>query len=248
MEVSKRFPSRFWAKVLSWPAAACLATVVVGFSALAAGQVMHAAYITRWPTCEKVVVLTFDDGPDPVSTPRTLEILKSRDVPAMFFVSGNRSATIPRINYRAYDEHHIVASHSRSHRNMRGFSADQQIEELYLGEADVVKQLGGDLTGRVRYLRAPAGRISPLALLRIWQDGGVYVAWSSAYDKRTFFEVAPQAERVLKYVESIRPGDVILMHDGSPHAEQTLEDLPLIIDALRDRGYTFVTLDDLRKP
>lgn len=225
----------------------CMTAAAIACFVCAAGQFTRAACITRWPTDEKVVVLTFDDGPAPAYTRQTLEILKSRDVPAMFFVPGVRSADIPNVSYHAFDERHVVASHSRSHTNMSGLSANQQVEELYLGEADVVQQLGADLPRRVRYFRAPAGKISPLVPLRIWRDGGVYVGWSSAYDKREFFEVTPQPVRVSNYVQSVRPGDIILMHDGNSHAEQMVEDLPLIIDGLKDRGFRFVTLEELRK-
>lgn len=206
-----------------------------------------AVHVERWPTRERVVVLTFDDGPDPVLTPATLDILKAKRVPAMFFVPGVTAREVPGVRHQGHDPRHIVASHSLTHARMRNLTWREQVTELRKGEVELDRALGRPEPYIVSpYVRSPRGEVRSLALIRLWLDGRVHVGWSSAYDRREHFEIKDQGERVRAYVGSVQPGDIILMHDGNAHGEQMVSDLPLIIDGLKARGYRFATLDERR--
>ena len=177
-----------------------------------------ATYVERWRTSERVVVLTFDDGPHPVHTPATLEILKSKGVPAMFFVPGTTADRVRDIRHQDYDPRHVTASHGLTHAPMRDLSWREQVDELQQGEAKLARALQRPDTQEASpYLRSPRGEVHPLTLLHTSLDGRVYVGWSSAYDKQEHFGIEDQAKRVAAYCESVRPGDIILMHDGNEH-------------------------------
>lgn len=225
----------------------CVCGVAVLFSMIALRQVASAATINRLSTKERVVVLTFDDGPDPVFTPATLEILKQKHVPAMFFVPGTTADRVGRIRHRDYDSRHVVASHGLTHAVMRNLSWSEQVTELQRGEVKLARAMGAPAPYVVSpYVRAPRGEVRRLTLVNIWLHGRVCVGWSSAYDKREHYGIKDQAKRVSAFVDSVQPGDIILMHDGNRHSEQMVKDLPLIIDGLAARGYTFATLDETR--
>ena len=229
-------------------------TVLLGAlvaSALLAGgytwarRAAHASIVYRLPTHEKVVALTFDDGPDLVYTPKVLDILEREQVPAMFFVVGQRAGELATIDYQREGARFLLCSHTHSHPKMRQLSAARQIDEFGKGEADLYaasRDLGSEAPSP--YYRAPRGQISPLTLLWLRLDGGRYVGWSLAYDRKKYFWDPDRERRIAHFVRDVRPGDIILMHDGSSHAAQLVTDLPLIIDALKAKGYRFATLDD----
>ena len=104
--------------------------------------------ISRVKTSEKVVALTFDDGPHPVYTPAILDILKKKHVKATFFMIGRRMEQHPDIVRRAVEEGHQIANHTYTHpRNIRADTSSQIVTELEKCEAVIER-----LTGRRAYL------------------------------------------------------------------------------------------------
>lgn len=177
------------------------------------------------------VSLTFDDGPDPIHTQEVIDTLRANGVPARFFVTGNRlDALDPSL--RMY-EGFVLGSHSYSHRRMRDATTREQHVDLLRG-ATVLERQAGE---RSLLYRPPRGqvRLSTLVLMRL--AGYRPLGWSVSYDR--FAHIEDQRERIAAFVDTIRPGDVILMHDGNGNALVTSEDLPGIISALKDRGYSF---------
>ncbi len=186
----------------------------------------------------KCVALTFDAGPSQ-NSPRLLDILKEKKVPATFFLLGKRHIeTYPDLVKRMAAEGHEVASHTWDHQILTELSDDRIRDELRRPN-EAIKRL----TGRTPVLmRPPQGRTND-AVQRICKEMGMAeVLWSvTAKDYQTD-DSALITRRVLDQVD--RDG-IILLHDIYPG---TVPAVPGIIDALEGRGYTFVTVPQLLAP
>lgn len=195
----------------------------------------------RLPTTDKVVALTFDDGPDPDYTQQIVDTLVAEGVPGTFFVIGEKVvADAGATDYRGM----LVCSHSYSHEHMGAMTAAEQLEEMEEGE----RCLPPSGTACEGLWRAPRGDISNGALL--WAElQGRYLGWSLTYDKVVRYpansagikEPMPHEDRVRAVIDAVRPGEIILMHDGNFMAPLLAEDLADIIRGLKADGYRFTT-------
>ncbi len=203
--------------------------------------------IRTLPTQERVVALTFDDGPDPRYTPEVLRILSEEDVPGTFFLIGTKvEADGERMDYSG----HLVGYHTYSHGRMNRMPPQQQVAEFERGKAVLPVNYN---TG-AGYYRAPRGQAWPSTVS--WADNqGEYLLWSVAYDKLIRTEptaaghrraVMSHEDRVSALVSRVKPGDVILMHDGNDNGRYLVQDLPDIVRELRARGFCFATPEEFR--
>jgi peptidoglycan/xylan/chitin deacetylase (PgdA/CDA1 family) len=183
----------------------------------------------------RCVALTFDDGPDPVDTPKLLDLLREKDVKATFFVVGRRADQYPEIVRRAWTEGHLVANHTWSHYSLFCFLMPRRLRAEIERCTDSIRRSCGF---RARLFRSPVGLRHPLLAPYLENSGLEYVSWSI----RTLdtFTASPNvlAERILNKAAS---GDIILLHDHLPRGTSAmLEALPRVIDELRKRGFEFV--------
>jgi peptidoglycan/xylan/chitin deacetylase (PgdA/CDA1 family) len=181
------------------------------------------------------VALTFDDGPNPVDTPRLLDLLREKDVKATFFVVGKRAEQYPEIVRRAWAEGHLVGNHTWSHQPLFCFLSPGRLRtEIERGTESIRLSCGF----RPHCFRSPVGLRHPLLGPYLKEAGLEYVSWSiRTYD--TFIgNSSVLARRILRKASS---GDIILLHDHLPAgADAMLEALPGVIDELRERGLKFV--------
>lgn len=182
------------------------------------------------------IALTFDDGPNPATTPKLLKILQARGVKATFFVLGNRAAENEDILKRMVDAGHEVGNHSWSHPQLSKVSveaADRQISDT---SAMIEKATGR----KPLYLRPPYGDMTP-ALRHHLEDkfGLTLIYWSvDPLDWKN-----RDAGKVYdKIMAQVHPGSIVLAHDI--HAT-TVDAMPRVIDALLAKGYKFVTVSEL---
>jgi cellulose synthase/poly-beta-1,6-N-acetylglucosamine synthase-like glycosyltransferase/peptidoglycan/xylan/chitin deacetylase (PgdA/CDA1 family) len=189
----------------------------------------------------KTVALTFDDGPDPVWTPKILAVLRREHVPATFFLVGTHAASNPslvRAELAAGDE---VGSHTYTHVNLASAGWWLPLELTLTQNA-----LAGAAGIRTRLLRPPYSSV-PDALTRVdWRAYqraarfGYLVVLTST-DTNDWARPG-----VLRIVASAMPhgnrGAIIMMHDSGGNRRETVRALPIIIDRLRARGYRFVTV------
>jgi len=194
---------------------------------------------------EKVFTLTFDDGPDPRYTPRILDILKAKHVPATFFVVGRPAANSADLLRRMYAEGHDIGNHTYSH--------EQEIltSEAKLGlELNLTQRIVEHAVGRSTALfRSPYnGDSDPRTTeaiqsdLRAQQFG--YTTIGERVDPRDW-EAKSAGEIVGVVMRDKNLGKIILLHDGGGDREATIQALPAMIDQLRSDGYRFVSLQDL---
>lgn len=158
-------------------------------------------------TPEREIVLTFDDGPDPVGTPAVLDALAVHGATATFFVLLTRVRRFPEVLERVRAEGHEIALHGVDHQRLTRFSARE-----VRGRTAAAKVELEELTGeRVRWFRPPYGAQTPAAWLAVRRAGLVPVLWGpTTWDWR---DVA-QEERVRKAHEGARAGAVVLAHDA----------------------------------
>jgi len=192
------------------------------------------------PTAQKVVALTYDDGPHPTFTPELLRILRRYQVHATFFVIGNRAAQFPEIVRESAMEGHVIANHTYTHPNNLEYLPIPRITE----ELDSTQRLIKNLTGRAyKLFRPPKGRVNRRLAEIAQSEGYTVVLWWVSADHHEAKTPEEMAERVAK---RIRPGAVVLMHDGRfPMRWRDVAATPLIIRELRKKGYRFVTVPEL---
>jgi peptidoglycan/xylan/chitin deacetylase (PgdA/CDA1 family) len=186
----------------------------------------------------KCIALTFDAGPSENSA-RLLDILKEKQVPATFFLLGKRHIEkYPELVTRMAAEGHEVASHTWDHKILTEIKPAEIREELEKPD-DAIERLTGK---RPTLMRPPQGRTNDTVHKISRELGLSEVLWSvTAKDYKTFDPKVIQ-QRVLK--QSSRDG-IILLHDLYPG---TVPAVPGIIDALKERGYVFVTVPQLLAP
>lgn len=187
----------------------------------------------------KLVALTFDDGPQKGQTEEVLNILRKNDVKATFFVIGSQVSRHPAIVRRAIAEGHQVANHTFSHADLGRTSNADIRKEVKVGQQRIRKVTGQPTTP---WLRPPYGSMNS----RVW---GVL----RGIDQRVvLWDVDPQdwrrpgtAKIADNVINNTKPGSVILLHDGGTDRRQTIAALPKIIRVLKERGYEFVTVEEL---
>lgn len=197
--------------------------------------------VRRWTpdSSTPVVALTFDDGPWPVQTERILDILAEHNVKATFFMVGRLVERHPAVARRVAAEGHLIGNHTASHAILTDHDQETIGREIAEGTRAI-----RDVTGVTpQWFRPPAGRMNPMVLAEAERMGMTLALWDvDPQDWRR-----PAADRMLPtMLSAIRPGSVVLLHDGGGNRSQTIAALPRLIEELKARGYLFVTLDQLR--
>jgi peptidoglycan/xylan/chitin deacetylase (PgdA/CDA1 family) len=195
------------------------------------GPIADSHNIYKLNTSDKVVALTFDDGPKP-ETAALLDALKEKGVKATFFVVGKQAEKYPELVRRMCEEGHEIGNHSYSHYALE-YLPTREIEQDVFRCAAVIRSI----TGREMRLLRPPGAHHGKKVEAVTRKYGMTVVLYSANCSKV---EGTAKDKVLRYaVASAQPGAVILMHNLD---RVTLQALPEIIDALRAKGYGFVTL------
>ncbi|MGN7453998.1 delta-lactam-biosynthetic de-N-acetylase [Paenibacillus pasadenensis] len=193
-------------------------------------------------TSRKELYLTFDNGYEKDGLTGTiLDVLKEKNVPAIFFITGHYVKTEPELVKRMAAEGHLIGNHSWSHPDMSTLPPEKIRQEL----ADVKKAVA-ELTGvqKMDYLRAPRGIFSEPMLAASGAEGYRNVFWSVAYKD---WDTSAQRGADYAYrnvMEQLHPGAVLLLHAVSSDNTQALG---RIIDGARAQGYEFKSLDGMEK-
>ncbi|MFA9559751.1 delta-lactam-biosynthetic de-N-acetylase [Evansella sp. AB-rgal1] len=190
-------------------------------------------------TSKKELYLTFDNGYENGYTAEILDVLKEKNVPATFFVTGHYIKNEGTLIKRMVDEGHIIGNHSYHHPSLPAVSDERLIREL-----ENLRELYKEVTGRddMRYLRPPRGTFSERSLAKSAELGYINVFWSFAYKD---WETDNQKGEQYAYdniMKRVHPGAIMLLHSVS---SDNAKALPKAIDELIKQGYTFKSLDDL---
>ena len=187
------------------------------------------------------IALTFDDGPYPPYTARLLDVLKEKKVCASFFLVASQAQRYPGLVRRMVRDGHTVGLHAYEHRDFLRLNGQEKKADLTRGKAILT-----ELTGKPPvFWRPPHGFRDPSVMAEAKRQGLTVVNWSVIPRDWTGIDSGTIQERVLAQAE---PGAIVLLHDGdSPFyrasRQATVEAVPLLIDALREKGYDLVSLD-----
>jgi peptidoglycan/xylan/chitin deacetylase (PgdA/CDA1 family) len=192
----------------------------------------------RIESSDKVVALTFDDGPDPLYTSRVLEVLDRNQIKATFFMLGQSIVEYPKVAHDVYRRGHELGNHSYSHEWMVFKSLSFVRSEI--DSTDLLLR-GLGVTGDIHF-RSPYGAQLFSVPVILWQLG----------KKNILFDVDPRdwemqdplvlAQRIL---DDAKPGSIILLHDGGGDRSGTVRTVEVIIPELRRRGFRFITVSEL---
>ncbi|CDO04439.1 polysaccharide deacetylase [Oceanobacillus picturae] len=190
-------------------------------------------------TGQKNIYLTFDNGYEEGYTDDILDVLKNKDVPATFFVTGHYVESEPDLVKRMVDEGHIIGNHSYHHPDFSIITKGaikEELEDLEKAVAEVSDQ------DELKYLRPPRGIFNEQTLKWSYELGYIHVFWSLAFidwetNKQKGWEYAFN-----QIMDQVHPGAVVLLHTVSSDNAQALEKL---ITELQKEGYSFKSLDDL---
>jgi peptidoglycan/xylan/chitin deacetylase (PgdA/CDA1 family) len=184
------------------------------------------------------IALTFDDGPNPLYTSQVLAILQQYGVKATFFDVGYLVADYPNIVRQEYSQGNIVANHSWSHPELTYLTA-QAVQSQLTSTTDVIQTAIGV---RPTFFRPPYGAINNTVLAQARHLGYTTVLWDGSAGDWQLPGVGVIITKLLSYA---RDGAILLLHDGGGNRAQTVAALPAIITTLINRGYRFVTIQQL---
>lgn len=184
------------------------------------------------------VSFTFDDGPNPPYTSQILAILRRYRITATFFDVGTQVQAYPGLVRQEYDSGHTVGNHTWGHADLPALSAPSVIWQMTTDQ-DIITQTIGI---RPVFFRPPYGAFNALTLQDVNYFGLVGFMWS--VDPRDWSRPGVGAI-VATVLSETGNGSIILMHDGGGDRSETVAALPIIIDSLQQRGFRFVSLQQL---
>jgi peptidoglycan-N-acetylglucosamine deacetylase len=190
-------------------------------------------------TNQKVVALTFDDGPHPKYTPLLLELLHKERVRATFFLLGKNAEQYPKITSWIYRAGHEIGNHSYSHREPKQLSRVQVYDEIKKTEK-IIKNIVGR---RPDHFRSPYGELTPSILKATYDAGYQLINWNidpRDWDRHRTAEVMTGSIK-----NKIRPGDIVLFHDGGDNQKEMMTAVENLIHLLKANNYHFVTISEL---
>lgn len=195
--------------------------------------------VSRVETDEKVVALTFDDGPTDADADAVLDVLEERGVPATFYVNGQDVEENPAATQRIIEDGHEIGNHTWSHRPMAFVSPQTVVEEVEPTDA-VIRAAGYD--GPLTF-RPPHGKKLLTLPLYLAEHDRLTVTWDVAYEDWSGNQQSSE-DLVEATVENTRPGSIILLHPwfGRTAAQDSIGP---VIDQLQAQGYRFVTVSEL---
>lgn len=224
-------------------ALAAVGAAVIGSAAHGAfyrNSPVFGSVLGRLPTDEKVVALTFDDGPNPDATPAILDALAQANVKATFFILGRHAERWPDIVLRIFHEGHQVGNHGYFHRRLHFKRPFYVRQDIKLGKR-AIERTGAKSPD---WFRAPHGFRNPWVNSIAKSLGERVAGWSlGVWDT----DRPGVSEIVKRTVGGTKPGSIILLHDGDGYdpdgdRSQTAAAVPQILAQLREKGFQFATL------
>jgi peptidoglycan/xylan/chitin deacetylase (PgdA/CDA1 family) len=201
--------------------------------------------IYRVKTNKKCVALTFDDGPSPIWTPRILDELKRENIKATFFMIGHHVQKYPDIARRVAQEGHTIGNHGYAHSVVFYYTPAELEEEIKYTEY-VIESVTGQKT---KYYRPPKAWLRPQIKEKVRSMGYETVLWSlNSKDWVSFNHKA-----MVHYISrNVKNGDILLFHDSGNISTteggsrvQTVKSISLLARTLREKGFEFVSMEDL---
>ncbi|MEK5232010.1 polysaccharide deacetylase family protein [Lysinibacillus sp. FSL K6-0232] len=189
-------------------------------------------------TNEKIIALTFDDGPHRTYTPAILDLLQKYHAKATFFIVGQHAQKNPEVITRMYDEGHELANHTFTH------PLKATVPHL-MKEIKQTDEVIAEISGYQPTLFRPVeGYYTDAMIEAITKEGYQVIMWSWHLD--TLDWKSPGVQRIVQTVlQGVKAGNIVLFHDGGGNRTQTVQALAQILPELAKQGYQFVTVSEL---
>jgi peptidoglycan/xylan/chitin deacetylase (PgdA/CDA1 family) len=215
--------------------------IVMGFGVAIPQLQMFGNFICRGPGSRLCVALTFDDGPDPRSTPKLLELLRAEKIPAAFFCVGKNVAANPELAARIVREGYLLENHSYAHSNFTNFYSTTRLQDEMMQTQAIIKTTSGVAP---KFFRPPIGLSNPRTFRAARNLDLKVIGWTI----RSLDTVIASPEKVVERItRGLEPGAIILLHDGNIPAEKLVATVKSLLDTLRGLGYEIVRLDEMLK-
>lgn len=203
------------------------------------------AYITWFPcahilgksicklhTKEKIIVLTFDDGPGQ-DTRDILSILNKENITAVFFIVGDKAIERPDVLKQTVADGHIIAVHAMQHK----FLIKDNVAQILK-----TKNLLQKITNQsILFFRPPYGFRTPTTM-RVARDASLTTVLWSSFPR----DYSSSKDQIIRRVSrSLKPGVIITLHDGPAYRENTRDALPEIIKRAKEQGFRFANKQEI---
>ena len=179
----------------------------------------HIKTINKLNTTEKIVALTFDDGPEPENTEKLLSVLAKYQAKATFFCIGKKVKNQAEILNKIIAEGHEIGNHSYSHSNLIDLKNTQQLlSDFTKANEEIFK-----VTGKTpQFFRPPFGVTTPSLGKACRQLNFKVIGWNV---RSLDTKIQDKEKIVARVIQKIKPGSIILLHDIVPHCEDILEEI-----------------------
>lgn len=192
-------------------------------------------YRWRYETQEKVVYLTFDDGPTPRITDWVLEQLERYDARATFFMIGKNVQRYPEIAHRVIDAGHEIGNHTQNHPNGWKSEYRSYLKDVLQGHKTIAEYTGIN----THLFRPPYAKITHTQARQLSRYCDIVMMDVISGD----FDVHRSKENILHHaIKNTREGSIVVFHDSVKAWDRLSYALPLFLDHFSDMGYTFEAL------
>lgn len=182
------------------------------------------------------VYLTFDNGYENGNTYEILDVLKEKDVQALFFLTSQYVLENPDLVQRMIDEGHLIGNHSWHHHSFPEISMNDQVKEIVSLDDLLINQF----QYKMNYIRPPKGEFSEQSLAVSQALGYTTLLWSVAYYDYNVNDQPDHEKSLKKLLDMAHPGAIYLLHSVSDTNAAILKDL---IDGLRNLNYKMGSFD-----
>lgn len=199
--------------------------------------------VVRVDTEQKMVALTFDDGPDPRWTPHVLDLLRQYHAHGTFFEVGKNVVAHPDLVHAVLADGNEVADHTWDHPDLELMPAVEVDQEITQG-ASAITQVGAPAP---KYFRPPKGLTDEAVGVLANANQYRTIFWDLCLEH--FVDHTPDMpDAVLDLLTRVKPGSIILAHDGGiPDRAKTMKTLPMLLQGLKAHGYKMVDVTQLLK-
>ncbi|WP_343748747.1 polysaccharide deacetylase family protein [Fluviicola sp.] len=194
-------------------------------------------YPAIYKNTREAVILTFDDGPDPVHTPKVLDILQKHQIKALFFLIGKKAQENPELVRRIMDEGHEIGNHTQNHPIFFALYSRKKIA----AEIDHAENTLKILTQRnVSLFRPPIGYMNPSIASVLRKRNLKIIGWNV----RSYDSFKSEEQLLKRLVRLTQKSSIVLLHDNREHTASVLE---AYIQRAQANGIIFAKQEQLKK-